>query len=149
MSFNPADYPDKSPGMSETRPSVKPGKHLVKIQSVAYDPSKQTLAVTFEDANDGATIRGWYPTEKGNPRGWITRDLCKAVRWPHTFEQSSQKSRDHVFVGQQLEIVVIEDEWQGKIRLKVKYTNRLPGVVELRPVPDQNEPEDEDDGFPF
>jgi len=148
MAFNPADYPDKSPGGSETRLSVRPGKHHVQIKETSYDSAKQTMAITFESTNDGATIRGWYPVGHGDPRGWLTRDLCKAVRWPHAFEEASAKSRDHVFVGQQLEIVVTEEEWAGKTRLKVKYTNRLPGIVQLRPPPDQNEPE-EDDSIPF
>lgn len=146
MAFNPADYPEGSLSRSTPTARIQPGKHHVKIASVDFDSSKLTLAVTFESLDNGATIRGWYPTE--GARGWITRDLCKAVRWPHTFEQTSPASREHVFLNQELQIVVAEEEWEGKSRLKVKYTNRLSGFVENRSAPDQSETL-EDTEIPF
>ena len=146
MAFNPADYPERSLSGPTPTARIQPGKHHVKIISVDFDSSKQTLAVTFSALDNGATIRGWYPTS--GARGWITRDLCKAVRWPHTFEETSPASRDHVLLNQELQIVVVEEDWEGKTRLKVKYTNRLAGFVENRSAPDQTETE-EDLEVPF
>lgn len=146
MAFNPADYPERSPSGSTPTARIQPGKHHVKITGVDFDSSKSTLAVTFQSLDNGGTIRGWYPTE--GARGWITRDLCKAVRWPHTFEETSPASREHVLLNQELQIVVVEEEWEGKSRLKVKYTNRLVGFVENRSAPDQSETL-EDTEIPF
>jgi len=146
MAFNPADYPERSLSGPTPTARVQPGKHHVKIIGVDFDSSKQTLAVTFQALDNGATIRGWYPTS--GARGWITRDLCKAVRWPHTFEETSPASREHVLLNQELQIVVAEEEYEGKTRLKVKYTNRLAGSFENRSAPDQTETE-EDLEVPF
>lgn len=146
MAFNPSDYPEHSLSGPTPRARIQPGKHHVKITGVDFDASKLTLAVTFQSLDNGATIRGWYPTE--GKRGWITRDLCKAVRWPHIFEETSVASREHVLLNQELQIVVAEEEWEGKTRLKVKYTNRLAGFVENRSAPDQSETL-EDTEIPF
>ena len=144
MAFNPADYEQNS---KPERRVVAPGKHKVTIQSVAYDASKGTIEVTYE-TSDRATIRGWYPVE--GPRGWITAGLLKAVGWPHAIEESSQRSRDEALLGQELEIVVAVETWQGKERSKVKYTNRLPGKID-RSASDQPAPAADDDGddIPF
>lgn len=142
MAFNPADYEQTS---KPERRVMPPGKHRVTIQTVDYDASKATLAVTFE-ASDRATIRGWYPVE--GPRGWITAGLLKAVGWFHAIEESSQRSRDEALLGQELEIVVVVEEWQGKQRSKVKYTNRLPGTVN-RSASDQPASDDDGDDIPF
>jgi hypothetical protein len=53
-----------------------------------------------------------------------------------------------VLLNQELQIVVAEEEYEGKTRLKVKYTNRLAGFVENRSAPDQTETE-EDLEVPF
>ena len=144
MAFNPKDYERDS---KPERRVVAPGKHRVTIQMVSYDQSKGTIEVTFETA-DRASIRGWYPVE--GPRGWITAGLLKAVGWPHAIEESSQVSRDEALLGQELEIVVAVETWQGKERSKVKYTNRLPGTSD-RSASDQSTPAQADDGddIPF
>ena len=112
---------------------------------VGYDQSKGTIEVTYETA-DRASIRGWYPVE--GPRGFITANLLKAVGWPHAIEESSQVSRDEALLGQELEIVVAVETWQGKERSKVKYTNRLPGTSD-RSASDQSAPDDDGDDIPF
>ena len=145
MAFNPADYERDS---KPERRVVPPGKHRVTIQMVDYDASKETLAVTFESA-DRATIRGWYPVS--GTRAWITASLLKAVGWRHAIEESSQVSRDEALLGQELEIVVAVETWQGKERSKVKYTNRLPGKID-RSASDQPAPvaaDDDGDDIPF
>jgi hypothetical protein len=144
MAFNPKDYERDS---KPERRVVALGKHKVTIQTVSYDASKGTIEVTYETA-DRATIRGWYPVE--GPRGWITAGLLKAVGWPHAIEESSQVSRDEALLGQELEIVVVVEEWQGKQRRKVKYTNRLPGKID-RSASDQpaHVADDDGDDIPF
>jgi len=142
MAFNPADYERDS---KPERRVVPPGKHRVTIQSVNYDASKGTIEVTYETA-DRATIRGWYPIS--GTRAWITASLLKAVGWRHAIEESSQVSRDEALLGQELEIVVAVETWQGKERSKVKYTNRLPGVSD-RSASDQPAPDDDGDDIPF
>jgi hypothetical protein len=145
MAFNPKDYERDS---KPERRVVAPGKHRVTIQMVGYDQSKGTIEVTYETA-DRASIRGWYPVE--GPRGFITANLLKAVGWPHAIEESSQVSRDEALLGQELEIVVAVETWQGKERSKVKYTNRLPGTSD-RSASDQPAPaqaDDDGDDIPF
>jgi len=129
MAFDPSAYPDK-PRTSGTRQVVQPGKHRATIQNVEWDSMKATLAVTFS-AGD-ATIRGWYPAE--GPRAWLLAGLLRAVGWPHLIEPQSSRSTDRALLGQELEIVVVKDEWNGKERVQVRYTNRLPGTVD-RPAP--------------
>ena len=93
--------------------------------------------------------RALHPVE--GPRGWITAGLLKAVGWPHAIEESSQVSRDEALLGQELEIVVAVETWQGKERSKVKYTNRLPGKID-RSASDQSAPaqaDDDGDDIPF
>lgn len=145
MAFDPKDYDRDS---KPERRVVAPGKHRVTIQMVSYDASKGNIEVTYEAANK-ASIRGWYPVE--GPRGWITAGLLKAVGWPHAIEESSQASRDKALLGQELEIVVAIEEWQGKQRSKVKYTNRLPGTSD-RSASDQSAPaqvDNDGDDIPF
>ena len=142
MAFNPADYERDS---KPERRVVPPGKHRATIQMVDYDASKETLVVTYE-TSDRATIRGWYPVS--GTRAWITASLLKAVGWRHAIEESSQVSRDEALLGQELEIVVAVETWQGKERSKVKYTNRLPTTVN-RSASDQPAPDDEGDDLPF
>ena len=145
MAFNPADYERDS---KPERRVVAPGKHRVTIQMVDYDAGKETLVVTYETA-DRATIRGWYPVS--GTRAWITASLLKAVGWRHAIEESSQVSRDEALLGQELEIVVAVETWQGKERSKVKYTNRLPGKID-RSASDQPAPaaaDDDGDDIPF
>jgi len=142
MAFNPADYERDS---KPERRVVPPGKHRVTIQTVDYDASKETLVVTYETP-DRATIRGWYPVS--GTRAWITASLLKAVGWRHAIEESSQVSRDEALLGQELEIVVAVETWQGKERSKVKYTNRLPTTVN-RSASDQPAPDDDGDDIPF
>lgn len=145
MAFNPKNYDRDS---KPERRVVAPGKHRVTIQTVSYDASKGNIEVTFELAY-GASIRGWYPVE--GPRGWITAGLLKAVGWPHVIEESSQVSLDEALLGQKLDIVVAVEEWQGKQRSKVKYTNRLLGTSD-RSAPDQSAPaqaDDNGDDIPF
>lgn len=142
MAFDPSAY-EKSD--RPDRRVVPPGKHRVTIQSVDWDSMKATLAVTFESA-DKTTIRGWYPTE--GARGWITANLLKAVGWPHAIEEASAQSRNQALLGQELEIVVVEEEWQGKARMKVKYTNKLPNTP-IRSAPDQIAQADDGDDIPF
>jgi len=142
MAFNPADYERDS---KPERRVVPPGKHRATIQMVDYDASKETLVVTYE-TSDRATIRGWYPVS--GTRAWITASLLKAVGWRHAIEESSQVSRDEALLGQELEIVVAVETWQGKERSKVKYTNRLPGLSD-RSASDQPAPDDDGDDIPF
>jgi hypothetical protein len=144
MAFNPKDYERDS---KPERRVVAPGKHCVTIQMVSYDHSKGTIEVTYK-TTDRVSIRGWYPVE--GPRGWITAGLLKAVGWPNAIEESSQVSLDEALLGQELEIVVAVETWQGKERSKVKYTNRLPGKID-RSASDQPAPAQADDGddLPF
>jgi hypothetical protein len=145
MAFDPNAYPDK-PRTSGGRQVIQPGKHRVTVQAVEWDSMKATLEVTFS-AGDAA-IRGWYPSE--GPRAWLLAGLLRAVGWPHTIEPQSSRSTDRALLGQELEIVVTEDEWQGKRRVQVKYTNRLPGTSD-RPAP-TDAPDDDaqpDDDIPF
>ncbi len=145
MAFDPNAYPDK-PRQGGTRQVIQPGKHRATIQNVEWDSMKATLAVTF--AAGDATIRGWYPAE--GPRAWLLAGLLRAVGWPHTIEPQSSRSTDRALLGQELEIVVVKDEWNGKERMQVRYTNRLPGTVD-RPAP-TDAPDDDaqpDDDIPF
>ena len=145
MAFDPSAYPDK-PRTGGGRQVIQPGKHRATIQNVEWDSMKATLAVTF--AAGAATIRGWYPAE--GPRAWLLAGLLRAVGWPHLIEPQSSRSTDRALLGQELEIVVTEDEWQGKRRVQVRYTNRLPGTVD-RPAP-TDAPDDDaqpDDDIPF
>jgi len=143
MAFDPSAYPDK-PRQGGGRQVIQPGKHRVTIQAVEWDSMKATLAVTF--AAGDATIRGWYPAE--GPRAWLLAGLLRAVGWPHTIEPKSSRSTDRALLGQELEIVVAVETWQGKERSKVKYTNRLPTTVN-RSASDQPAPDDDGDDIPF
>ena len=143
MPFDPNAYPEKRAGSG--RAAIQPGKHRVLIQSAEWDSLKSTLAVTF--AAGDATIRGWYPTE--GPRAWLLASLLRAVGWPHAIEPSSERSVYRALVGAELEIVVVQDEWNGKSRLQVKYCNRLPSTVD-RPAPDVvDDAAEADDDIPF
>jgi hypothetical protein len=138
MPFDPNAFDNKP--RSGGRQTVPPGKHRVTVQSVTWDDIKAQLEVTFSVGD--ATIRGWYPVE--GPRAWLLAGLLKAVGWPHVIEPKSSRSVDQALLGQELEIVVVENEWQGKVRTQVKYTNRLPGTSD-RPAPDAVPAVDNDD----
>ena len=120
MPFDPNAY-DTKPRNGGGRQTIQPGKHRVTIESVKWDDIKAQLEVTF--AAGDATIRGWYPAE--GPRAWLLATLLRAVGWPHIIEPKSSRSVDQALLGQQLEIVVVDNEWQGKMRTQDRKSTRL------------------------
>ena len=148
MAFNPNAFPEKTKatGGGGSR-MIAPGKHRVSIENVEWDGPRDQLVVTF--SNGDATIRGWYPVE--GTRGFVTANLLRAVGWNAEFEPSDSNSRNHVLLGQELQIVVETSEYAGKVRTQVRWTNRLPGLAD-RSVADQPAPAPalfEDDELPF
>lgn len=146
--FDPNAFPEKK-GNGSGRAVLAPGKHRVQIVFVEWDELKATLAVTFAALSvGGASIRAWFPVE--GPRAWLLANLLRAVGWPHAIDPRSSRSTGQALDGQELEVVVVENEWQGKTRSQVKYTNRLPGTFD-RPAP--TTPDDAgaeaDDDIPF
>jgi hypothetical protein len=84
-------------------------------------------------------------------RGFVTANLLRAVGWNAPFEPNDATSRHHVLLGQELQIVVETSEYAGKNRTQVRWTNRLPGLVD-RSASDQSAPAaalSEDDDLPF
>lgn len=144
--FDPNAFPEKK-GNGPGRAVLAPGKHRVQIVSVEWDEMKASLAVTFASLSvGGASIRAWFPAE--GPRAWLLANLLRAVGWPHPIDPRSSRSTRQALDEQELEVVVVQDEWQGKQRSKVKYTNRLPGTVD-RSASDQPAPDDDGDDIPF
>jgi len=144
MPFDPNAFDNKP--RTGGRQTVLPGKHRATVQSVTWNDIKAQLECTFSVGY--STIRGWYPVE--GPRAWLLAGLLKAVGWPHVIEPKSSRSVDQALRGQELESVVVENEWNGKTNSQVKYTNRLPGTVD-RPAP-TDAPDDDaqpDDDIPF
>jgi hypothetical protein len=146
--FDPKAFPEKSASGGGSR--VLPvGRHRVQIVSVEWDDLKATLAVTFaEPSGAGRSIRAWYPVE--GPRAWLLATLLRAVGWPHAIDPRSSRSTGQALDGQELEVVVVENEWQGKVRTQVRYTNRLPTTSdrpEMTESPD--DAPDADDDIPF
>ena len=148
MAFNPNAFPEKSkPSGGGGSRMIADGKHRVTIEDVQWDGGRDQLVVTF--SNGGGTIRGWYPVE--GTRAFVTANLLRAVGWNAEFEPSDSNSRNHVLLGQELQIVVETSEYAGKNRTQVRWTNRLPGLAD-RSASDQPAPAPalfEDDDLPF
>lgn len=118
---------------------INKGKHRAQCQSIAFDQTgtddKVTAVVSFRivDANDPQD--GWhisaflYFTENAVDRtleslrhlGWVGENLDELPQLAAAGQ-----------LGEVVEIVVDHEEWDGKLRAKVKWVNKIGGAVLLK-----------------
>lgn len=114
------------------------GKHEVGIRSTCLTKSGQKgtpcVAVVFED-DIGETITYWgYLTDAALE---YTMKSLAAMGWKAEDHDGRIDSLDgtDLLVGKKVEIVVDEEEYEGKVRSKVKFINEIGGGVGERMAP--------------
>jgi len=159
--MKPSDYPAKpsTPRDHNDKPQIPPGRHRVTVKSVkrwatGYAPGESIpegegkLIVDFRD-RFGNEITGWYSVG-GSPGQvkWLA-DLCRAVGWPWEVVGDTEGAFHDALVGYDLQIVVKDEEFNGRVTRKVQWTNRLDST-EDRPDPNGGADEQpQDDDIPF
>lgn len=106
-------------------PTIQPGTHLVHVKShvlAKTSTGKEQLAVTFEDENGDLITWYGYFTDQAIQR---TTESLKILGWKpeeHDYRVASLHGTD-LLVGAEAEIVVENEEYDGKTRPKVRWVN--------------------------
>jgi hypothetical protein len=135
--YDPNDYEDKSGEGGDYLPA---GKHIVRVIDHEIGESRGgygQLEVNFE-ARDGRTRKAWLIFE--GPAGFQLAPLFKACGWTSKIDLSKPGLIKKAIYGKDVEIVVVDEEYQGKTSTKVKYINKAKDGGETPPPPDEEIP---------
>ena len=103
------------------------GKHRVTVKDHELGETSGghgQLVVTFQDAS-GAQIRG-YPIYEG-PAGFQLAALLTAVGWSEPINLDKPAEVRKAIYGKWLQVVAVDEKYQGKVRTKIKYYNKIAG----------------------
>ena len=117
------------------------GKHEVGIRSTCLTKSGKNgtpcVAVVFED-DVGETVTYWgYLTDAALQ---YTLKSLAAMGWDSAEHDGRIDTLDgtDLLVGRKVEIVVDEEEFEGKVRSKVKFVNEIGGGLGERMAPEES-----------
>lgn len=122
--YDPNDYKRDE----DERPRVEflgAGKHRVTVKDHELGTTSGHLGqmiVTFQDAN-GAQIRGYLIYE--GRAGFQLAALLTAVGWSDKFRLDSPTEVRKAIYGKWLQVVVVDEEYNGKLQTKIKYYNKI------------------------
>lgn len=123
-SFDPNDYGNNSGGSGGNL--IPNGKHIVRVIDHELSETSSGLGqviVTFED-RDGRTRKAWLICE--GRAGFQFAALCTACGWTSQLDLSKPGMIKRAIYGQDVEIVVKDETYNGETRPKVKYINKAP-----------------------
>ena len=121
--YDPADYINDKGGGD----FLPVGKHIVRVIDHELSETKSGLGqviVTFE-ACDYRTRKAWLICE--GKAGFQIAGLLNACGWTSKIDLSKSGLIKKAIYGKDVEIVVVDDEYNGKTTTKVKYINKAPG----------------------
>jgi hypothetical protein len=124
--YNPNQYARED----EDRPRVEflgAGKHRVTVRDHELSQSSGGLGqliVTFADAH-GAQIRGYLIYE--GKAGFQLAALLTAVGWSDPIDLDRPAEVRKAIYGKWLQVVAVDEEYQGKVKTKIKYYNKIAG----------------------
>lgn len=100
------------------------GKHRVKVKGAAVVPSiRNTLQAKIEFANEIGTI-SWFCTLSDKGKDYLAKQLITLGFQGNDFEDLN---KPNMFRDKEVEIVIGQEEYKGKIYTKVKYINEIGG----------------------
>lgn len=124
--YDPSDYSnDKGSGGGGDYLPV--GKHIVRVIDHELSETKSGLGqviVTFS-GRDGRTRKAWLICE--GKAGFQFGGLLNACDWTSKIDLSKSGLIKKAVYGKDVEIIVADEEYQGKSATKVKYINKAPG----------------------
>lgn len=169
--YNPNDYPEnrdpnKPKGSGGGGSYIPVGKHIVKVIDHTLTETSGghgQMEVNFED-RQGRTRKGWFIYE--GAAGWQLARLLSAFNWSDPLDLDKPGDVRRAIYGKDVEIVVADETYQGKVSTKVKYVNAIRGgsgsggsgsggrVYDKHadhngPPPDDGAPPFDDDSIPF
>lgn len=122
MKFNPNSYENKGSSGGDLIPV---GKHIVTVieHEVGTTSGGHTqVVVTYQDAQ-GRTRKDWLICE-GNA-AFQFASLCHAVKCQDEIDLDKDRSIKAALYNRELEIVVVDETYQGQPKTKVKYRNAI------------------------
>lgn len=103
---------------------VQPGKYLAKIEDYGFS-EKGSAIVSFQTIE--GDIIAWFGSFNGGAKEYTIQTLLKLGFRGKTGQELAQgKGSNWLDEGKDFEIVVVQEEYQGKKRNKIKYIN-IPG----------------------
>lgn len=151
--YDPNDYPDNREGGGGGN-LIPAGKHIARIIEHEHGTTSggyAQLIVTFEAA-DGRTRRGYFIYE--GRAAFQLAALCRACNYHEPLDVESSIAVRTALHGKDVQIVVVDEVYQGSPQTKVKYVNPLPGskpssTRTTRQPSDNEPPPPGDDDLPF
>lgn len=132
MRYNPNDYPDnrdpnKPKGGGGGGNFIPVGRHIARVIDHALTETgggHGQMEVNFED-RQGRTRKGWFIYE-GNAAFQLAR-LLSAFNWSDPLDLDRPSDVRRAIYGKDVEIVVADENYQGKVSTKIKYVNAIRG----------------------
>jgi len=125
--YDPADHDNGKGDGGGNNDYIPVGKHIVRVIDHELSETKSGLGqviVTFE-AKDGRTRKAWLICE--GRAGFQFGGLLNACEWTGKIRISAPGVLKKAIYGKDIEIVVVDEEYQGKNNTKVKWINKAPG----------------------
>ena len=152
--YDPDSYPDREGGGGSNDDYIPTGKHVAHV--IAHELGETSgghgqLVVTFEDRK-GRTRKAWLIYE--GKAGFQLKGLLGACGHHGPLDLDSGVAVRRAIYGKDVELVVVDEEYQGKMNTKIKYINAVKGGSsrtdrEEPPPPREEPPPSVDDDIPF
>jgi hypothetical protein len=127
--YNPNDFPENrdpnKPKGGGGGNYIPVGKHIVKVIDHTLTETSGghgQMEVNFED-RQGRTRKGWFIYE--GAAGFQLARLLSAFNWSDPLDLDRPGDVRRAIYGKDVEIVVADEAYQGKVSTKVKYVNAI------------------------
>ena len=156
--YDPDSYPDREGGGGGGGGNndyyIPTGKHIARVTEHELGETSGghgQLVVTFEDRK-GRTRKAWLIYE--GKAGFQLKGLLGACVHHGPLDLDSGVAVRRAIYGKDVELVVVDEEYQGKMNAKIKYVNAVKGGSartdrEEPPPPREEPPPSVDDDIPF